>query len=97
MVKIQRQWKILVTIRILDILKKKDGLAKEVNGLKEIQKKEQRTRSLFGLAVITVGFWWLLRRMNLESAPDFLFTWSAVVIALGLFHVIVNGFKASGG
>ena len=60
-------------------------------------KKEQRKRSLFGLTVITVGLWWLLRRMNLEIAPDWVFTWPVLVIALGLFHVIANGFKASGG
>ena len=60
-------------------------------------KKEQRKRSLFGLAVITFGLWWLLRRMDIEIAPDWLFTWPVLVMVLGAFNVIANGFRASGG
>lgn len=60
-------------------------------------KREQRKKTLFGLSVVTFGVWWLLRRMDMEIAPDWVFTWPSLIIAIGIFNIIGNGLRSATG
>lgn len=60
-------------------------------------KRERRKKTLFGLSVVTFGVWWLLRRMDIEIAPDWVFTWPSLIIAIGIFNIIGNGLRSATG
>lgn len=60
-------------------------------------KRERRKRALFGFSVLLFGVWWLFRRLGVDFAPDWLFTWPSLVIGFGLIHIIGNGMRSAGG
>lgn len=60
------------------------------------QKKRSGRKSFFGLFVIFLGAWWLLRRIRPEEVPDWILTWPVLVIALGFVTLLSHGFRNAG-
>lgn len=63
----------------------------------ESMKLRRRKRVTFGLVIVLVGAWWLLRRMDLVMLPDWVFTWPMILIAIGAVNLIVHQFRNIGG
>lgn len=59
--------------------------------------QRKRKKAMFGLAIVLAGTWWLFRRMDINIAPDWLFTWPVLLILFGVFQLVANAGKGLGG
>jgi predicted membrane protein len=63
---------------------------------KDIQKRARKGRITVGVIILLAGGLLLIQRLNYWLLPDWLFTWPMILILIGLFTGIKNGFRFAG-
>jgi len=61
----------------------------------EFNQKRQRKGLVIGIAFISIGILWILRKSDL-GLPDWIFGWEVILIAIGFFAGLDNRFRNPG-